>query len=151
MRAMADYTRMDPRTRIQKLLEFNQRLLNKEESCDVFKEWDFHLDDKLVELNGRILKNENIVFTERKYVCSIELILCLVVFNFIVFFFCRESSGPRVDWTNHFRNNCMHRTIPLHNWYYIFPGRCGREANTFLQTVQDAARGMQFSISRPQM
>lgn len=63
----------------------------------------------------------------------------------------RVSSGPNFDWTQQFRNNAMYQSIELHNWYYIFPGRCGREANSFLQTVQDAARGMQFSIGRPQM
>lgn len=45
----------------------------------------------------------------------------------------------------------MHVTIPLNRWYYIFPNRCGREANNFLQLVQDAARGMSFHIERPQM
>lgn len=83
MRAMSDYTRMDPRKRIQKLLDFNQRLHRTPESADVFKEWDFHLDTKLVELDGRILKNENIVFNNnQKYVCVCAY--CLGIGHFVI-------------------------------------------------------------------
>lgn len=66
MRSMSEYTRMDPRTRIAKLLEFNQRLARTPESTEVFREWNFELDSKLVEVEGRILKNENIVFGDKR-------------------------------------------------------------------------------------
>lgn len=45
----------------------------------------------------------------------------------------------------------MYASEPLSRWFLIFPNRCGREANGFVQTVQDAARGMRFNIDRPQM
>lgn len=68
MRAMADYTRSAPRTRISKLMDFNKRLNQTPESSQVFREWDFRLDNRLVEFEGRVLKNENICFDQRKYV-----------------------------------------------------------------------------------
>lgn len=68
MRAMADYTRSAPRARISKLLDFNKRLEQTKDSSKVFQDWDFRLDNKLVELEGRVLKNELICFDKQKYV-----------------------------------------------------------------------------------
>lgn len=66
MRAMADHTRLAPAMRIERLKAFNQRLYNTPASIDVLGSWDMTLDKNLVELPGRILKQENIVFGNAK-------------------------------------------------------------------------------------
>lgn len=59
---MSDYTRMVPDKRIQKLLDFNRRLSTTTESAQTLTEWNFQLERTQVEVAGRILPMQNIVF-----------------------------------------------------------------------------------------
>lgn len=59
---MADHFRMAPAQRIQKLKEFNRRLANTPESMEVLKQFNFGLDNQLVQFDGRKLKLEQINF-----------------------------------------------------------------------------------------
>lgn len=65
MKAMSQYTRMEPAMRVRKLMDFNSRLNRSPESLAVLKEWNFELERDLVSLNGRVLRNEKIVFANR--------------------------------------------------------------------------------------
>ena len=68
MKSIDEYTRMTPGNRIRKLLEFNQRLNSTADSTRVLEEWNMKLDGKLVEVPGRVLKNETILWgTAQKY------------------------------------------------------------------------------------
>lgn len=62
MKAIADHTRMDPRKRMMALDRFNKRLQTTAASLDILRAWNFKLDDRLVEIDGRVLKSENIVY-----------------------------------------------------------------------------------------
>lgn len=66
MKSMDKYTRMGPAERIQKLLAFNRRLNSAPESAKTFADWNMKLDSKLVEVEGRILKSQNIVWANEK-------------------------------------------------------------------------------------
>lgn len=66
MSAVALYTRLPPRPRIEKLKAFNKRLQQTEESVENFKEWNFSLATDLVEVSGRQLVCENILFGNKK-------------------------------------------------------------------------------------
>lgn len=59
---MGQYTKVGPDMRIKKLMAFNDRLKRTPESEEVFREWQMQLDRNLVEVQGRELRNENIVF-----------------------------------------------------------------------------------------
>lgn len=61
MGAVSQHTRVGPPGRIQRLLQFNQRLQNTPDSIAVFTDWDLELDTNLVELRGRVLENEVIL------------------------------------------------------------------------------------------
>lgn len=63
MRTVADYTRLTPDKRIQRLETFNQRLQQCEDSSEVFKFWQTELDRRLVEVPARILAEEEILFS----------------------------------------------------------------------------------------
>lgn len=68
MRAMADHTRMNPDRRIERLRTFNERLQQTEDSVRILTDWNMRLDTRLVEVKGRILDQQKIVFREhRKY------------------------------------------------------------------------------------
>lgn len=61
-RELGNHTRLSPSARIQRLMAYNQRLQKTKASIDVLKDWNLTLDPNLVEVNGRILKNEKIIF-----------------------------------------------------------------------------------------
>lgn len=61
-RELGNHTRLAPNARIQRLMAYNKRLQSSEASSAVFKDWNLALDKNLVEVKGRILKNELIVF-----------------------------------------------------------------------------------------
>lgn len=62
MKAIADHTRMDPRKRMMALDKFNKRLQTTDESQKILKSWNLKLDTKLVSIDGRLMKNENICY-----------------------------------------------------------------------------------------
>lgn len=65
MADVATHTRVGPPGRIQRLLAFNQRLNTTAESTTTFQEWSLELDNNLVQLGGRVLPKEKIVFGNR--------------------------------------------------------------------------------------
>jgi aubergine-like protein len=127
MRAMANYTKVNADVRMKKLYTLYQRLAQTPESMTVFKEWDLKLDSNLIEIVGRELKNENIVFGNGVKVPTDE----------------------NADWTREFRNNKLFTTVPLARWYVVVPDRNQRETQDFLGCLIDAARGMGFKIEQP--
>lgn len=66
MSAVALYTRLAPRPRMDKLQAFNRRLQSTKESLENLKEWNFSLDKDLVVVSGRQLGGEQIVFGNNK-------------------------------------------------------------------------------------
>lgn len=66
MKAMSEHTRLAPNMRIERLKTFNKRLQETKESVENFKSWQFSLDQNLVELTGRVLNSEYIVFGNNK-------------------------------------------------------------------------------------
>lgn len=129
MRAMADHTRMNPDRRIERLRIFNQRLQQTEASVQVLNDWNMALDRHLVELNGRVLEPQRIVFSEHR----------------------KESAGVQADWTRYFRENGLFTTPSrgLERWSVIATNRNSRELRNFVESLIRAASGMQMRISRP--
>lgn len=66
MSAVAIYTRLAPKARVERLNAFNERLQGTPESVANFREWDFVLDKNMVEVTGRQLPNEKILFGSNK-------------------------------------------------------------------------------------
>lgn len=62
MRAMAEYTRVGPQGRVKQLLAFNKRLSVTQKSMDFLKNWQLQLAEELVEVPGRQLPFEPIIF-----------------------------------------------------------------------------------------
>lgn len=62
MSAVAQYTRLGPKDRIDRLLSFNNRLLNQPNIVQEFSEWNLQLDNRLLDVPGRILAPEILYF-----------------------------------------------------------------------------------------
>lgn len=85
MREMAQYTKIGPSDRVQRLLTFNRRLAQSHESANHLREWDLGLDPELVKIPGRIMPYPELTFGNgRKYVHFvgelIEYMSCLGCF-----------------------------------------------------------------------
>lgn len=72
MREMSQHTKVGAGVRIDRLLAFNQRLQQSQESSAVLRSWSLALDPDLVKIPARILEYPNIVFgNDRVYVLHI--------------------------------------------------------------------------------
>lgn len=68
MREMAQYTKVSPAGRIERLLAFNQRLRQSNDSARHLADWSLGLDPDLVKIPARILPYPEILFgNEKKY------------------------------------------------------------------------------------
>ncbi|KAK2583778.1 hypothetical protein KPH14_009684 [Odynerus spinipes] len=128
MQALAKFTRVSPQSRIEKLMQFNRRLRSETKVVQELKEWDLQLDDRLVELPGRILPIERILFRSNGV-----------------------SAGPEADWTREFRHNQVIMCKPLKDWVLICMQRVRREVEEFLKNLNKAASGMGFAIDYPRV
>ncbi|XP_023160702.1 protein piwi [Drosophila hydei] len=129
MRAMSNHTRMNPERRIERLQTFNRRLRKTAESVKVLTDWNMTLEEQLIEVQGRVISPQKIVFNNDH----------------------RLSAGDVADWTRHFRNQQM-LTTPrngLDRWAVIAPERCSSDLRTLLSNLNRAAAGMGFQIRSP--
>lgn len=62
MQSLAKYTRVDAENRIARLLSFNRRLHNEPEVRQELKQWNLALDNNLIDVNGRVLPPERVIF-----------------------------------------------------------------------------------------
>ncbi|KAM7351597.1 piwi like RNA-mediated gene silencing protein aubergine isoform 2-T2 [Cochliomyia hominivorax] len=127
MRSMADFTRLNPDRRMERLRTFNARLHSSKASMDVFSLWNMKLDANLVEIPGRKLPRQKIVFgNQRKVVCD-----------------------KNADWTREFRNTTMYSQVDIKRWNVILPRRNMREVQDFVKMCIRAAGCMKMHISEP--
>ena len=61
MKAVGAYTRLGPRDRIQRLMDFNKRISTTRESLKVLDDFKMKLDNKLIEFNGRLVDPQKIL------------------------------------------------------------------------------------------
>ncbi|KAG4066173.1 hypothetical protein HA402_014473 [Bradysia odoriphaga] len=127
MSAVAIYTRLAPKARVERLNAFNQRLQSTTESVNNFKEWNFVLDKDMVQVNGRQLPNEKILFGGNKI----------------------SVTNQEADWSREFRNISMYTSMHLKKWVVIVPQRKRREAEDFIGILQKSGMGMRYEIAKP--
>lgn len=127
MKAVAEHTRVGPSQRARRLIDFNRRLRDCPESMEVLRQWNMELEPHLVELHGRELAQEKIVFNNREAQNSIE-----------------------ADWTREFRNSKLYTTVPLRNWHVITLKRALSQSKDFIGVLKESVRNMGFQINDPE-
>lgn len=127
MRAMADRTRMDSKTRQDRLLVFQQRFTNAPKNVEELKNWNLSLSKNLVNMQARILPPERILFGNQKAV--------------------NLERGP--DWTNSFRDSSLLATSSISNWVVVCLRDGQREIQEFVGMLQKSAHGMGLRIEHP--
>lgn len=130
MKGMAQYTRMEPKIRVQRLMDFNRRLLGTQASVQHFENSEIKLQPELLKIEGRILPQETILFGNGKTA---------------------KSENQNVDWTNPMKMNQMYQNMPLSKWAIIYPASAEIDTRTFLRLLSEVANGMQYEMKDPKM
>lgn len=72
MSSLATHTRLNPSSRIEKLMSFNKRLLNTPKIVQELFEWNLELDKKLLNVPARVLAPEQLRFGGEVYIKSLN-------------------------------------------------------------------------------
>lgn len=128
MKDVATHTRVGPASRIQKLLQFNQRVHSTAASVETFSNYALQLNRNLVEIpNARQLPTRLIQLGQS-----------------------RTEEPRNADWTNAFQGkHSMFRSTSLTRWTAVIPKNLERDADAFLKMIIQVARGMHFELSDP--
>lgn len=129
MRAMSDYTRMAPKDRVSRLLDFSRRINQTSRSCTTLQSFGVELDRDLLRVEGRTLPQEKMVFGKNA----------------------THQNDQRVDWTPGVIRNEMYWVESLTRWGIVFPTRCERELQEFLKIFREVARGIKVEVADPRM
>jgi aubergine-like protein len=88
MRAVSDYTRLDPKERIRKLNSYNSRLMRSQDSVNIFEEWGLEMDRKIMDIRARVLNPETIIFGgDVRVETNLEADWVSLIFNYLCKFF----------------------------------------------------------------
>ncbi|KAK7794255.1 hypothetical protein R5R35_014662 [Gryllus longicercus] len=128
MRALAEHTRVGPRSRVDKLLKFGQRLTQEKAIAEDFREWNMRFSQRLLEFDARVMQNEPIIQSSSE----------------------KYNPSALVDWTRDLRSRPMLVMPDFNVWAVIVPGKMKSSAMSFISTLQKAGGGMRFRIPGPQ-
>uniref|UniRef100_H2YJ65 Piwi-like protein 1 n=1 Tax=Ciona savignyi TaxID=51511 RepID=H2YJ65_CIOSA len=124
MKTLATYTKQGPTKRKDALTSFIRRITGNAEVEKRFAEWGLRFEDRILELKGRVLDAEAIMFGE-------------VVLS-------RDAS-----WDQEFRRQRLLRCVDLHEWVLIYCSRDKRCAEDFVKKICQVSRNMGFRMAPP--
>ena len=127
MRDLSNYTRVDPRGRQTRLMEFSRRMAEAAEAQSSFQEFGLQLERQLVKVTGRVLNPNDIVFGGD-----------------------RKVSGAKADWTGDLQREKLFSTRDkFTNWAVLSTSRASREIEGFVSTLRNVARNLGIEMSPP--
>ncbi|CAH0581309.1 unnamed protein product [Chrysodeixis includens] len=130
MKALDVHTKIGPDIRIQKLLNFNQRLNKCPEVVKEMGDWALTLSNELVKFKGRQLPAENIVQGNNL----------------------RYPAGDTTEgWTRDMRSKPLLDIAQLPSWVVITPERQRRDAEGFVDLIIKTGGAVSFRIPRPEI
>lgn len=62
MKELAQFTKVGPKQRMDRLIQFNKRLRECKESSDILQRWNLELDPELIKIPARIIPIPKLVF-----------------------------------------------------------------------------------------
>ncbi|XP_065335975.1 piwi-like protein Siwi [Cloeon dipterum] len=130
MASLAKFTRVEPQKRIDSLLNFGRRLMEKREIGNELSKWNMSFSPQLIRMQGRELPMETIIQGDasnpRRY-----------------------EAGRNVDWTAKLRSNPLLVGVKMERWIAIVPRPIQQESMSFISLILQAARGMFMGMSEP--
>nr|XP_009860146.1 piwi-like protein 1 isoform X1 [Ciona intestinalis]XP_018669549.1 piwi-like protein 1 isoform X1 [Ciona intestinalis]XP_026692672.1 piwi-like protein 1 isoform X1 [Ciona intestinalis]XP_026692673.1 piwi-like protein 1 isoform X1 [Ciona intestinalis]XP_026692674.1 piwi-like protein 1 isoform X1 [Ciona intestinalis]XP_026692675.1 piwi-like protein 1 isoform X2 [Ciona intestinalis]XP_026692676.1 piwi-like protein 1 isoform X3 [Ciona intestinalis] len=126
MKRLAVYTKQGPTKRKQALKSFIQRITTNTEVEKRFAEWGLRFEDRLLDLKGRVLDSETIMFGDNK-----------------------QAQSRDASWDQEFRRQRLLKCIDLQEWAILFCSRDKRCAEDFVEKLLKVSRNMGFRVARP--
>lgn len=105
MKALKAYTQVQPANRIDKLMMFNQRLQSHASIKQEFSDWNMELGSGLVQLTGRQLGYEKLLFSGKSHI----------------------QVSDKANWDNNVTEFHMIRSVEMKDWVVIVPQKAQRE------------------------
>lgn len=128
MSSLATHTRLNPSSRIEKLMSFNKRLLNTPKIVQELFEWNLELDKKLLNVPARVLAPEQLRFGGEVYIKSLN-----------------------GDWTKEMQNKRCLVAQQLRTWVLIITERDQHALKKFLDTLTKVSIGVSFRVEPPKV
>lgn len=126
MQKMATHTKMEPNTRINRLMKFRDRL-EGEKVKTVFNDFLMELAPTLVQFDGRELKPEKILFGNDRSITT-------------------TSKG---NWTSDLQRNKFYMAAIPKNWCVIYPTKFEATMNNFLDCFKSVAGSVNYNLPAP--
>ncbi|KAL6425964.1 hypothetical protein ACFW04_008931 [Cataglyphis niger] len=127
MASVATHTRLNPKARIGKLMNFNQRLHRTDKIVKELSEWNLQLDNKLLDIPARVLPNEQLRFGGNSYLTT--------------------SKG---DWSKEMQTKSCLVSKQLRDWIIIITDRDKSVLTNFINLLIKVAKGISFCVEKPQ-
>lgn len=129
MRDLAQFTRVDPKGRQQRLMDFSNRMRTSAESQSSFREFGLSLGTQLVPVKGRLLPPETVLFHNNK-----------------------EYRADRADWTSAAQSaRLFSARDPLKHWFVLTPSRIVPETEAFVGLLRQVSKGLGIELHPPTM
>lgn len=126
MQELSNYTRLSPDERVKQLKKFNNRIQSTPASINVLKEWKMELEDQLVQIPGRELQAEAIMFGSDM----------------------EAATNAKGEWQ--FRNGfSMYKSMDIKRWAVVYPVAMQADAENFCKALKKAAGEMMCPITDP--
>lgn len=126
MQELSNYTRLNPEKRVKALQKFNNRFQSTPESVKVLNEWKMNFDRDLIEVKGRELQAEAILFGNGAEV----------------------TASIKGEWN--IRNGVsMFKSHPIERWIIFFPRSIKDEALKFVEELKKAGKEMNVDVKDP--
>ncbi|XP_072746220.1 piwi-like protein Siwi [Anoplolepis gracilipes] len=131
MSSMATYTRLDPRARIEKLMNFNNRLLKTHDIVKELSEWNLELDNRLLNIPARQLFPEKLYFGGNNPTSTIIT--------------------DKGDWSTQMRTKQCLVASQLRNWTFIISERDEHISKKFIELLIKVSKGISFYVDQPEI
>ncbi|CAN9513483.1 unnamed protein product [Ophioblennius macclurei] len=126
MKDLSDHTKLTPAQREQRLCGFVNSIQQNADAQAELQKWGLSFEQKLLELNGRMLPSERILQGQRSY-----------------------NYNPReADWSREMRGIPLINAPPLRNWLLLHTPRNSHEAQSLLQTLHKVAGPLGIGVER---
>lgn len=126
MKALKESTGLNPTERAKHILGFVKDSAENADFAKVLKEWQFELEPKLLQLQGRVLRSETIKFG-RNATAPVKM--------------------PSASWD--IRTTPLFKGVDVDRWAVIAPPNSGDSVDAFLDTFFGVARPLGINLGRP--
>ncbi|XP_076054688.1 argonaute 3 [Oratosquilla oratoria] len=130
MKDLAQHTQMTPSARQASLRSFVKNVNGNEEACKVLSDWGLILEDTSLELEGRLLPPENILFGSREI-----------------------HGGQGADWSREAGKERVIKPVDLEarRWLVMFSQRDEQRSYKFVDMMYQVTRSMGMQVGEPNM